>query len=315
MMTATELVEKKSGLVEENEYSPGRVATDLADTIKTIQDAVEDSGKAIDEIEGRGFLKNVFSSNRNDLVTISRSQNKINELVLCLVRETMNLNLMSYLYLKEVHSELQRMVKQGWKDHEGRLQELSEIGESLAATTCDTLGKVIEGSRAIKEKVESNSNSIESLQQLLANKDTLDQRQSRDIANLESSLQEKSAVVEQQNQEIERLAENLTGKESLLNEQSKQLDEMRRLVEEQDSVDGQFARKLATLAKHLKQKETQDASRNDEIKTLNDSVGDLTQRADRLQRQFKTMTSVSISFGLGTSALLVGFGLVTFGVL
>ena len=310
----TDLVKEHTTVVEGAEYSPRRVATDLMATIKDIEEAIEDSGEAIKEVEGRGFLKRTFSSSSKDLVTISGSQNKINDLMLGLIQEIITLNAMSYSYLAAVQAEFQKSVKEGWIDSEGRFQELSESGEAFATTASDIFGKIIEGSRSTRDKIELNSTRIEDIHQFLEKKITLDEQQSQDIASLKSALHEKSSIIEQQSQQVKSLAEALQSKKALITEQSQQLQEMRRLLEEQESVDGQHAQKLIELVDDLQQKEAQGASRDSAILGLNELVEGLVQRIDNLQKRSQTLVVVSAMLGVCTVGLMIGLGLVVFGV-
>src|SRR5690554_1898825 len=295
-------------LVKVTQYTPKQVATDLMGTIKDIEDAINSSGKTIKEVEGRGFLKNIFSSSSCDLVTISRSQNDINGLMLSLIQEIITLNVMSYSYLAAVLAEFHKSIKDGWIDSEGRFQELSENGEAFANTASNIFEKIIEGSRSTQEKIELNSARIEGLQQFLEKKDALDEQQSQDIANLKSALRDKSSMVEQQSQQIRTLTESLERKKNLIDEQSKQMEEIRRLLEQQKSVDEQLTLRLAGLVEDLQYKEVQGLSRDNAIVAINSAI-------DGLRNRYKILSAVAGVVGLGMVLLTIAVGLVIFDIL
>lgn len=295
-------------LVKVTQYTPKQVATDLMGTIKDIEDAINSSGEAIKEVEGRGFLKNIFSSSSRDLVTISRSQNDINGLMLSLIQEIITLNVMSYSYLAAVLAEFHKSIKDGWIDSEGRFQELSESGEAFANTASNIFEKIIEGSRSTQEKIELNSARIEGLQQFLEKKDALDEQQSQDIANLKSALRDKSSMVEQQSQQIRTLTESLERKKNLIDEQSKQMEEIRRLLEQQKSVDEQLTLRLAGLVEDLQYKEVQGLSRDNAIVAINSAI-------DGLRNRYKILSAVAGVVGLGMVLLTIAVGLVIFDIL
>lgn len=297
-----------TNLVKVTQYTPKQVATDLMGTIKDIEDAINSSGKAIKEVEGRGFLKNIFSSSSCDLVTISRSQNDINGLMLSLIQEIITLNVMSYSYLAAVLAEFHKSIKDGWIDSEGRFQELSESGEAFANTASNIFEKIIEGSRSTQEKIELNSARIEGLQQFLEKKDALDEQQSQDIANLKSALRDKSSMVEQQSQQIRTLTESLERKKNLIDEQSKQMEEIRRLLEQQKSVDEQLTLRLAGLVEDLQYKEVQGLSRDNAIVAINSAI-------DGLRNRYKILSAVAGVVGLGMVLLTIAVGLVIFDIL
>lgn len=297
-----------TALVKVTQYTPKQVATDLMGTIKDIEDAINSSGKAIKEVEGRGFFKNIFSSSSYDLVTISRSQNDINGLMLSIIQEVIALNVMSYSYLAAVLAEFHKNIKDGWIDSEGRFQELSESGEAFANTASNIFEKIIEGSRSTQEKIELNSTRIEGLQNFLEKKDALDEQQSQDIANLKSALRDKSSMVEQQSQKIRNLTESLERKKHLIDEQFKQMEEIRRLLEQQKLVDEQLTLRLAGLVEDLQYKEAQGVSRDNAIVVINSAM-------DGLRNRYKILSAVAGVVGLGMVLLTTAVWLTIFDML
>ncbi|MGX5914824.1 hypothetical protein ACR0ST_08855 [Aliidiomarina sp. Khilg15.8] len=310
-----ELVSKDTSLRKSEQYTPKQVADDLMGTIKDIEKAINSSGKSIEEVEGRGFLNNIFSSSRDDLVNISRSQNSINELMLSLVQEIITLNVMSYSYLAAVLAEFHKSIKDGWMDSEGRFQELSESGESFANTASTIFEKIIEGSRSTQEKIELNSSRIVDLQQFLKKKEMVDEKQSQDIANLKSALRDKSSLVEKQSEQIRNLSDRLEHKRLLIDEQSKQMREIRQLLEEQKSVDTQLTQRLAGLVEDLQRKETQGTARDKAISSLNGTIDDTKLLFDGLRKSYKALSLVSAATTLGIVLLLIAVGLIVFDIL
>jgi DNA repair exonuclease SbcCD nuclease subunit len=279
------------------QYTPKQVATDLMETIKNIENAISSSEKAIKEVEGRGFLKNIFSSSSSDLVTISKSQNDIDSLMLSLIQEIITLNVMSYSYLAAVLAEFHKNIKDGWIDSEGRFQELSENGEVFANTASNIFEKIIEGSRSTQEKIEFNSERIENFQQSLEKKDALDEQQSQDIANLKSALRDKSSLVEEQSLKIRNLSDSLSLKKNLIDEQSKQMEKFQRLLEQQKLVDEQLNQRLAGLIEDLQYKEAQGVSRDNAIVVINDVI-------DGLRFRYRILSVASGVIGLGMVLLV-----------
>ena len=285
-MSKTELVEKQS-------YTPKRVATDLIGTIKSIEEAIETSGNAIEEVKGRGFFKKVFSSSNQDLVTISQSQNKVNELMLGVIQEIITLNVMSYSYLAGVMLEFEKMFKHGWKDNEGCLQKLSQNGETFANTTSNIFKKILDGSKATQQKIELNGTRIEELRTSLKQKDALDEQQSQSIVTLRNTLHEKDAVDEQQSQQIGRLAKTLEEKGRLDYEQSQSIVTLRSTLHEKDAVDEQQSQQIGRLAKTLDEKGNLDNEQSRQLeevrRLLEDQKAIGGQNSQRLIELFKDL--------------------------
>lgn len=302
-------VDEGKALYSGKKYTPDMVAGDLLGTIKDIEKAINSSGRAVKEVEGRGFLKSIFSSTSKDLIKISSSQNNINDLMLSLIQEIITLNLMSYSYLASVFNEFQKKVKGGWVDAEGRFQELSECGQTFANTATDIFSKIIEGSRSTQEKIELNSVNIQDLRRFLEDKNALDEKQSRDISGLKSELSEKSLVVESQNKRIEGLEISLEEKKKLIVDQSKKIEGMRQLLKDQEAVGTQMGQKLVDLVEDLKEKEGQGVSRDEAIINLNKLMDDLKLRGDNLYKKYKSLMLVSAILASGFVIMGVVVGL------
>ena len=107
-------------LVAKQAMTPAVIASDLLNVIKDIERSISDSTEKTGAIEQRGMFKSMFASSKTDLIDISKSQNKINELMLGLIQEIITLNTMSYSFLAAVIGELEQRAKTGWTDSEGR---------------------------------------------------------------------------------------------------------------------------------------------------------------------------------------------------
>lgn len=321
-MESRETAHSSTELIEEGGYTPDRVATDLMSTIKDIEEAIEDSGKAINEVKGRGFIKKAFSSSSKDLVSISQSQNKINEMMLSMIQEVITLNAMSYSYLASVQSEFHRKVKEGWVDNEGRFQELSESGEAFASTASDIFSKIIEGSRSTRdqienneEKIDLNATQIEKLHRYLDEKKDLDNQQSQEIESLKKALRDKSILVEKQSDQIKGLSERLKEKAERVELQASQLDELEQVLKKQEETDREHADRHDELVEKLQKRAEQAVSRDNSIDALNRMTSELAQRVEDVQGRYKRLSIAMVAVCLVGLTMAVGLGLEIRGVL
>lgn len=234
--------------------SPRDVARDLMGTIRLIEEALESSGQEISRVEGRGALKNLFSSSRDDLVAISRSQNRINDLMLDMIREIITLNVMSYSYMAGVLEEFMRMSKSGWKDKDGQIQRLSTTGKEFADTAARIFAKIMDGARSTQQAIELNAVQIEDVRKTLLAKESVDAEQSLElqridgdlarkaevIAGLRSVLAEKAGIDERQSRELEAMS-------ILIDETSGAVAKLHVLLQEKARTDEDQTAKLAAL--------------------------------------------------------------------
>ncbi|NWB50142.1 hypothetical protein [Pseudomonas gingeri] len=211
-MSAQELIIKE-------DLTPVNIASGLLDVIKDIELSIENASSHVSAIENRGWFKSTFSSAKTDLVDVSKSQNKINDLMLGLIQEVITLNTMSYSFLAAVICELEERAKMGWTDSEGRFQELSETGQGFADKAQSIFRKIAEGSKSTQERIELNKQNIEEVKSALSVKDALDTQQSQDIdriktaleleaerlASIDALLNQKSALDEQQDHAIQTI--------------------------------------------------------------------------------------------------------------
>ncbi|EJM79596.1 hypothetical protein [Pseudomonas sp. GM60] len=206
-------------LITKEDLTPVNIASGLLDVIKDIELSIENASDHVSVIENRGWFKSTFSSAKTDLVSISKSQNKINDLMLGLIQEVITLNTMSYSFLAAVICELEERAKKGWTDGEGRFQELSETGQSFADKAQSIFRKIAEGSKSTQDRIELNKHNIDEVKSALSMKDALDAQQSQDIdriktalelkterlASIDALLNQKSALDERQNHTIQTI--------------------------------------------------------------------------------------------------------------
>lgn len=185
--TAISLVPAEQQTVA-RQTDPAQVATELVEMIQGIEEAIEGREDAIREIENRGFFKRVFGNKSKDLVNISRSQNTINTLLLGLIREVITLNVMSYSFLAAVLHEFDKMVREGWKDQDGRIRRLSDNSTEFAETASNIFHRILDGSRETHLKIEQNARKIDLLRSNQAEFQEKYSALEEDLARLQSQL-------------------------------------------------------------------------------------------------------------------------------
>lgn len=196
--------------------TPKEVAHDLLGTIKQIEEAIDGTKQQIEQVEGRGFFANVFSSSRNDLIAVSRSQGQINDLMLGMIQEVLTLNVMSYTYLASVMDEFHQLSRKGWTDTDGKMQRLSRTGRDFADTAGKIFTQIIDGSRSTHEAIELNTSDIAELKSGLKDKDEIDRQQSEELRALAERLKTKAGL-------IKELEAALAHKENLDDEQTRKI--------------------------------------------------------------------------------------------
>lgn len=261
-------------VVETTNYTPKKVASDLIGTIKDIEESIESSASSIKEIQGRGFFKTMFSSSSKDLVNISQSQNKINELMLGVIQEIITLNVMSYSYLAGVLVEFEKMSKDGWQDNEGRLQTLSDNGRNFANTASEIFKKIMEGSKATQQKIQLNGERIEQLRLYLSQKDELDEQQSEDIFALKEALREKGELDSLQSQHLSQLTQSLGEKKLLDDQQSKEIAKIITVLDDKGAVDTEQSQQLEKLTMALDEKNRIDSEQSTHLEEMRQILED-----------------------------------------
>jgi hypothetical protein len=289
--------------------TPSDVARDVMGTIKKIEKAIEDSNGHIGAIEDRGWVKNWLASSREDLIAVSKSQTKINELMLGIIQDVITLNVMSYSFLAAVIDEFRQMTAEGWKENDGRVQRLSKTGKEFAETASNIFVKIVEGSRVTHEAIELNTKDIGALRQHLALKQQTDVQQSREIAALSQQLADKAT-------QISLLGDDLAEKSRLDEHQSNEIRSLGKLLQE---VSANVAQISATLA----EKERVDGTQEQRLGQLDGVVSDLSERQAAITTRLgqlevhlqnpPSMTGklvvVALLTGLAAAAAITGFGM------
>lgn len=273
-MSAQELIVKE-------ELTPGNIATGLLNVIKDIELSIENASSHVSVIESRGWFKSTFSSAKTDLVDISKSQNKINDLMLGLIQEVITLNTMSYSFLAAVICELEERAKVGWSDSEGRFQELSDTGRDFADRAQSIFRKIAEGSKSTQDRIEFNKQNIEEVKKALSVKDALDAQQSQDIdriksaldlkaerlASIDALLNQKNTLDEQQDSAIKAILEELRENGRVDQERTQLIDRNSSDIETMQSAFLVNAEEMTRQALRL---ETIDASSSQQAEHLAD---------------------------------------------
>lgn len=217
--------------------TPELVAVDLLGYIKDIELLLSGSRDSIRRIEDRGLWGRLTSSSQTDLVSLTRSQNKINDLMLELIQDVITLNTMSYSFLAAVIAELEHRARNGWKDAEGKFQELSSVGRDFADRARSIFLKIAEGSKDTQRRIEMNHTMIGELQLKFAEKDEIDAGQDRDIDRLD----EKVKVLQMQ---VDGLREDLQRQSTLVGNLENSMRELRAGVAVSDAEN---SRRLARI--------------------------------------------------------------------
>lgn len=223
-------------LVLANDKTPAIVARDFLSVIKDIEICIENSNSQAAAIENRGLFKSAFSSSRKDLVDISRSQNKINEMMLGLIQEVITLNVMSYSFLAAVISEMERSSRNGWKDSEGKFQELSDTGRQFADRANDIFVKILDGSKSTQSKIEVNQQSIAELRDKLQLKAAMVLKHNAEIDSIKSTLSDKAVQMQKSQQAISSIQSLLEVKAERLSNLDQALEKKKQTLEQHDQA-------------------------------------------------------------------------------
>jgi hypothetical protein len=216
--------------------NPELVAVDLLGYIQDIEKLLSGSTDNIRDIKNRGWWDRLTSSSQDDLVSLTSSQNKINALMLELIQDVITMNTMSYSFLAAVIAELEHRARNGWKDAEGKFQELSSVGRDFADKARSIFLKIAEGSKDTQRRIEMNHTMIGELQLKVAAKDELDADQDRDIYLLD----EKVKVLQLQ---VDGLREDLQRQSASVAHLENTIRELRTGIEESDAErSGRLAR-------------------------------------------------------------------------
>lgn len=237
-------------LVLVNNKTPSSVASELLSVIKDIEVCIEGSNNQVSTIENRDIFESAFSSTSKDLIDISRSQNKINDMMLGLIQEVITLNTMSYSFLAAVISEMDQLSRSGWVDSEGRFQELSDTGRQFADRANEIFVKILDGSRSTHSKIEVNQ---------------------KDIEDLRENLQHKAVQVEQHGLEIVSILSTLEEKAHRLSKLDDLLEQKMQTLEEHDKA-------IQALVKERQENNRMDMVREQTVQDIQGQIAILTKR-------------------------------------
>lgn len=261
-------------LVLANNKTPANVATDFLCVIKDIEACIENSNSQAAAIENRGLFKSAFSSSRKDLVDISRSQNKINEMMLGLIQEVITLNAMSYSFLAAVIGELEDRCRNGWKDSNGQFQELSDTGRQFADRANDIFVKILDGSKSTQNKIEVNQQNIAELRDKLQHKAQMVLKHNAEIDSIKSTLSNKAVQMQKSQQEISSI-------QSLLEVKAERLSLLDQVLEKKKQTLEQHDQAIHALIEELQENNRLDMVREQVIQDIQMQLDALKQRANQ----------------------------------
>ncbi|MFJ1337565.1 hypothetical protein ACIKP7_05410 [Pseudomonas caricapapayae] len=258
-------------LILANNKTPVHVATDFLGVIKDIERCIEDSNAQVATIQNRGLFKSAFSSSRKDLLGISQSQNKINEMMLGLIQEVITLNTMSYSFLAAVISEVEQRGREGWRDNEGNIQQLSETGRQFADRANDIFVKILDGSKSTQNKIEVNQKNLLELRESLDLKAVMVQKNTAEISVIKASLSDKAVQMQENLQAINSI-------QSLLKEKSERLGNLDRVLEQKKQTLEHHDQAIHSLIAELQENNRLDIQREQTIESIQ-------ARLDRMEQQ------------------------------
>lgn len=261
-------------LVLANNKTPANVASDFLCVIKDIEACIENSNSQAAAIENRGLFKSAFSSSRKDLVDISRSQNKINEMMLGLIQEVITLNAMSYSFLAAVIGELEDRCRNGWKDSNGQFQKLSETGRQFADRANDIFVKILDGSKSTQNKIEVNQQHIAELRDKLQLKAQMVLKHNAEIDSIKSTLSHKALQMQKSQQDISSI-------QSLLEVKAERLSLLDQVLEKKKQTLEQHDQAIHALIEELQENNRLDMVREQVIQDIQMQLDALKQRANQ----------------------------------
>jgi len=263
-------------LVLANDKTPASVATDFLCVIKDIEACIENSNSQAAAIENRGLFKSAFSSSRKDLVDISRSQNKINEMMLGLIQEVITLNAMSYSFLAAVIGELEDRCRNGWKDSDGQFQELSDTGRQFADRANDIFVKILDGSKSTQNKIEVNQQNIAELRDKLQLKAQMVLKHNAEIDSIKSTLSNKAVQMQKSQQDISSIQSLLEVKAERLSHLDQALEKKKQTLEQHDQA-------IHALIEEFQESNQMDMAREQVIHNFRAQLQALDQRTGQLK--------------------------------
>lgn len=282
-----------------NNTTPDSVASDLINTIELIDEKIKESKDQIENIEGRGIFKNAFSSNREDLLNISKSQNSVNDMMLCLTQEIIKLNVMSYSFLTSVICELDNRTSKGWIDSDGKIHHLSKTGQDFASKARNIFLAIAEGSKNTQSRINGNEKNISEIRsQLSTTVEKISEINHKSSATLKS--------VSHQSDEIEKLKEASRC-------ESQQINSIKNILSEKSLLDLKQEASIKSHHQQLSQLVQSNKELSDHIKTLKSNLASHELRFDdlislseiRYRRLFRVLIFFTVCIPLLAIALVL----------
>lgn len=271
--------------------TPITLASDFLAQIDDITGYIEDSKRDVSRIKNRPWYKNLVSSTSDDLVTLSKSQNRINDMMIAMIQEVIKLNTMSYSFLAAMIYELEVRARNGWKDSEGRIQELSETGKEFADKASTIFRSILEGSKKTQERIDFNASMIDQVRgELKANMERIESNKEEIDANKAS---------------IDRNREQITDIHEQLAERGERLDGIDRLIDKKAKTDTEQSEMISALTSELRENDKLDAERDQGLQELKKSL-------EALESKFEHMENWSGDYFRRTRIGLVVLGLTSF---
>lgn len=289
-----------------NSLTPKQVAEGIFLRISELEKAVAQSERHVAEIESRGALKSLFSSTKTDLINISKSQNKINDVMLEVVNEAIALNVTSYSFLAAVIEQLEQRVTHGMHDSNGRIIKLSDVGRGFADSAASIFNNILEGSRETKESLAQSAEHIEQVEHALHETDTQVQKQAMQLSSMQAAMDIRRAMDEERAQQIARLQHQATEHAAVAERHTSELADLRsvgdvqglRLAQLRQVAEAQVAR-----IQSLERKMTELGLRHEDLQQGHHAATD---ELEVLTRRLRVAQRVTIgSTVLGLAALVV----------
>lgn len=291
---------------QETSLTPNQVAEGIFLRIRDLEKAVKQSESQVAEIENRGMFKSMFSSTKTDLINISKSQNKINDVMLEVVNEAIALNVTSYSFLAAVIEQLEQRVAHGMHDANGRIIKLSDVGRGFANSAASIFNKILEGSRETRETLAQSAERIEQVDYALQATDAQVQKQAMQLSSVQTAMDIRRALDEERVQQIAQLQHQSAGHAAQAERHASELAELRRLGDAQGqglAALRQTAEAQAAQIQGLEQKLAELSSRHEQLQQVHRvTTGELEALAQRIRVALRVAAG---SAALGLVALVV----------
>lgn len=227
------------------------VASSLYLRIADLERAIRVSSSTVQSIEDRSWLRQLVGSTSSDLISISKSQSKINDLMMEMINEVISLNVMSYASLVVIMEDFRHAVNNGMKDSEGRDIKLSEEGKELAEKAGLIFQKIIDGSKDTKGRIDLNAQQIDAIAEDIAAKQEVDQKQDLSIAALVKAMHDNERLDDQQSADIQTLQRLLAESAERNASQAQQIEALTTLSQEMQRASDEQTLRMDALEARL----------------------------------------------------------------